>query len=351
MQTSRFPMLIGGLSAAFLILLFATGCSDDSGSSPTPPAAEATATPDIPVTPQELLAVADLIFPASSGNMYGVCGANGELSRCPVTARLAARLQEARITLCRCQNASDSRAMTATPAANGGTILVTLFRGSISFELTAVRENDRLLIDDQVCAGRGAETSIYRSAELCYSATSAPSPTPMPPSSGAGTPAPGGAVTGIAAIDRAMAAVRSASVSQLAALVHLEPTACGNVAGLGGPPECRLGEAGGTLVDVLYSSSCEGSYVRQDGVEPLLARFIEGEAKLAGVYRHNGLTRLYPASPYLLVYSFDTPAGSLARVLFVSDAGIEGVTFACGSSAKEWLDAMGLKEAILLPGR
>jgi hypothetical protein len=79
-----------------------------------------------------------------------------------------------------------------------------------------------------------------------------------------------------------------------------------------------------------------------------MGRFLEDKGKLAGVYRHNGST--FPPSQYVLVYSFDTPYGSLARVLFVSDTGIVGVTFGCGTSAKEFVEVTGLKDAILLPG-
>ena len=144
------------------------------------------------------------------------------------------------------------------------------------------------------------------------------------------------------------AAVAARDWFQLASLSYLEAKACTTAVGLGGPPGCLPGETAGTVVHVLFTSSCDGHYIRQAEVESLMKRFIEDKGKLAGVYKHNGL--LFPSSQYVLVYSFDTPYGSLARVLFVSDPGIVGVTFACGSSAKEFVESLGLRDAILLPG-
>jgi hypothetical protein len=309
---------------------------------------EAVFSPVPQITEQELLAIGDLIFPASaSGNVFGVCGLSGDLSACPVTPRLAQRLQGAHATLCRCQNPSQTRTMTASAGSVGGTIQVALYNGTITYQLAVVRENGRLLVDDQTCAGGGADTSIYQSLAPCSTLGSAPSPAggSQPPVE---VPTPG--PTGIAAVDRTMTAVRSGNVHEVAALAHLELKGCSTAAGLGGPPACRPAEAAGTLVSALYTSSCDGSYVREDGVEPLMQRFLEGQGKLVGVYRHTGSSRLIPSSPFILVYSFATPQGSLGRVLFVSDAGIEGVTFACGSTAKEWIELQELKDAVLLPG-
>ena len=156
------------------------------------------------------------------------------------------------------------------------------------------------------------------------------------------------APTGIAAVDRVIAAVQADDASKLAGQAKFEALACTTAQGLGGPPGCRPGEAAGTVVNVLFTSSCDGHYIRQDELGGLVNRFLEGEGKLAGVYKHNGL--LFPSSQYILVYSFATPQGSLARVLCVSDGGIVGVTFGCGTSAREYIESQSLKDPILLPG-
>lgn len=171
--------------------------------------------------------------------------------------------------------------------------------------------------------------------------TATPTPLPSP------TPA-ASAPTGIGAVDRAIAAVQSRDANRLASLFHLEALACSNAAGLGGPPQCKAGEAPGTKVNVLYTSSCDGHYLRQDEVASLAGRFVEDTGKLAGVYRHNGL--LFPSSQYVAVFSYETPYGSLARVLFISEPGIVGVTFGCGTSAKEYVEVLGLRDPVYIPG-
>lgn len=157
-----------------------------------------------------------------------------------------------------------------------------------------------------------------------------------------------GGQTGIPAVDKAMTAVRDRDVSALATQVDWRSIACTTVQGLGGPPKCRPGEASGTVVEVVFSSSCDGTYLRRDEVTSLAGRFLEGNSRLAGVYRHNGL--IFPSSQYVLVYSADTTAGNQARALFVSDTGIVGFTFACGANVKQFLESNSLTDAILLPG-
>ena len=171
---------------------------------------------------------------------------------------------------------------------------------------------------------------------------SSPSPVPATPTTAPTT------TTGISIVDRVMSAMAAKDAAQLASLAYLETFSCTTAAGLGGPPQCLPGEAAGTPVKALFTSSCDGHYIRQSEVLGLAQRFLEDKGKLAGVYRHNGL--IFPQSQYVLVYAFDTPYGSLARVLFVSDPGIVGITFGCGTTAKDYISQMGLTDAILLPG-
>ncbi len=184
----------------------------------------------------------------------------------------------------------------------------------------------------------------------------APSPT-IPPTTAVSTPTPAVVVSptkqpepqaGNPMVDKIVAAVAAKDSSALAALVAYESLACSTAAGLGGPPACLPGETPGSIVRVLFTSSCDGHYVRPAEVPALTGRFLEDQGKLAGVYRHNG--KLFPASQYIAVFSFETPYGSLARVLFISDSGIVGVTFACGSSAREYIEFHALKDPVLLGG-
>jgi hypothetical protein len=173
------------------------------------------------------------------------------------------------------------------------------------------------------------------------------SPTATPQTSG--TPgAGGGQRTGIAAVDRGLDGVLDRRVDQLVSQVALQRMPCTTAAGLGGPPKCREGEVEGTQVDVVFASSCEGFYLRQGELQETLGRFVEGDVRLAGVYRHNGL--IFPSSQYVLVFSGESPAGRIARTLFVSDQGIVGITFACGTPARDYVEQNGLRDAILVPG-
>jgi hypothetical protein len=157
-----------------------------------------------------------------------------------------------------------------------------------------------------------------------------------------------GATTGIAAVDRVVTSVRDRDASAVVAQIGWQKLGCTTTQGLGGPPQCRAGEAPGTTVEVVFSSSCDGTYLRRDEVASLASRFVDGGSRLAGVYRHNGL--IFPSSQYVLVYSADTTAGNQARALFVSDIGIVGFTFACGLNVKDYLETNSLTDAIYLAG-
>jgi len=67
--------------------------------------------------------------------------------------------------------------------------------------------------------------------------------------------------TGIAEVDAVLAAVESGDPQALRDLVHFTTVACTTAEGLGGPPKCREGEAGGTLVTVLPFLGPEGSFL------------------------------------------------------------------------------------------
>jgi len=70
-------------------------------------------------------------------------------------------------------------------------------------------------------------------------------------------------MTQIEEIDLVLYAIASGDVQELRNLFGFTTLACKTVNALGGPPECREGEAEGTLVEVLPSQSGEGSYLRK----------------------------------------------------------------------------------------
>jgi hypothetical protein len=114
-----------------------------------------------------LLAIGEQVFPRHSSGVYAVCGVSGDTQACPYTDRLRDRLADAGATLCRCQNPSMTRAMSAEVTDFGGVLYVVLYDGSQNYMLTVVNRDGALLVDDQICHGAGPETSIYNTVAPC----------------------------------------------------------------------------------------------------------------------------------------------------------------------------------------
>jgi uncharacterized protein YvpB len=72
-----------------------------------------------------------------------------DYSACPVTFRLASDLQRAGVTLCRCQNTSDTREITADVMPTGGVVHVALFRATLRLDLGVGRSDGRWLVDEE----------------------------------------------------------------------------------------------------------------------------------------------------------------------------------------------------------
>jgi hypothetical protein len=148
------------------VALSACGSSRSSGGPVTVPAASGS------VTAQQITALAEQVFPkVGQQGAYAVCGADGNVSACPYTDRLKARLTELRETLLRAQNLSTTREITAeTLSPVVGIAHVKLFQGRTSLDLWLVRQGQALLVDDEICAGR-KDTSVYATFVTCEAAT------------------------------------------------------------------------------------------------------------------------------------------------------------------------------------
>ena len=180
-------MGIQSLCRRVLIWLLITSCATSSSQagrspyeSPLPSAtagapALATSTPQAAATAtatasaSELIAVAKVVYPYSAQyGYYTVCGLDGDLSQCPMTDRLKAFLTRTETTLCGCQNPAPSMDAAATPTGSGGVAHVVLgYQSPLRFDLVIVREGTRLLVDDQLCTGSGASSSIYIRSRGC----------------------------------------------------------------------------------------------------------------------------------------------------------------------------------------
>src|SRR5205814_5326818 len=158
-------LIVVGFAAA-AVALSAYGPSQSTGRPVTTPA------PSDSVATQQIAALAEQVFPkVGEQGAYAVCGADGNVSACPFTDRLKARLTELRQTLLRAQNLSTTREITAemmSPVV--GIAHVTLFQGRTKLDLWIVQRDERLLVDDEMCAGR-KDTSIYAPFVTCEAAT------------------------------------------------------------------------------------------------------------------------------------------------------------------------------------
>ena len=147
-------------------------------STPTPGSAEGGVTRVPPDDQQGDTTVAADLYPSSGFANCPTMG--GGYGACPVTARLASRLNEHPIKgvepLCRCQQQWQGVTINAPPvlpALNTYTVEVDLSFGggtSIRFDLTVLRLSDGWYADDIQCHGGGSSTSIYASnPPLCSS--------------------------------------------------------------------------------------------------------------------------------------------------------------------------------------
>jgi hypothetical protein len=158
--------LIVVVVAAVAVALSACGPSQPTG------APASTPSPSDSVRTQQITTLVEQVFPKvpAQQDAYGVCGADGNVSSCPYTDRLKARLTELRVTLCRCQNLSLTREITVeimSPAV--GIAHVNLFQGRTKLDLWIVQSGEALLVDDEICAGR-KDTSIYATYVTCDAA-------------------------------------------------------------------------------------------------------------------------------------------------------------------------------------
>src|SRR4030042_3186759 len=112
--------------------------------------------------------------------------------------------------------------------------------------------------------------------------------------------------TGVPEVDAVVQAVLSGDQEALGRLVRYEavPWTPGPVQ-FGGPPECREGEADGTVVDALRVASCEGHYARRDGIEQALGYLVAGKPKLYRVYQ--GSLSTWLPGDYTAVFSVEGP--------------------------------------------
>jgi hypothetical protein len=148
----------------------------------------------------------------------------------------------------------------------------------------------------------------------------------------------------VSAARQMIEAATANDVATLASLVRFTPTACAtNVQGAGGPPDCRAGEADGTLVDVLAISDCEGHFVRED--ELALDPIATGTVTFVDAFA--APQQFFPQAETVLVFTrLMSGIGEIGWELAVADDAIVGIKYGCGETAAELIEFQGLGEAI-----
>jgi hypothetical protein len=179
---TRKPTVLFAVLAA-LVLAVIAACGGGQTSSPArvdssavsgsaanqAPAQDAGSLTSTPLTKADLVKIAHEVF---KGPHAEECGR--DRSTCPITGRLEARIIQLTTPaaggpgpvapFCRCQNGAQSMSVTPELTRNGGIAHVTLDYGppvQSKIDLVVVTSNDRPLVDDTQCTGRGPSTSIY----------------------------------------------------------------------------------------------------------------------------------------------------------------------------------------------
>jgi hypothetical protein len=151
------------------------------------------------------------------------------------------------------------------------------------------------------------------------------------------------AATGIATVDRAIAALRSHDASMLRDMVRYTKVGCGSPSGPPSVPTCAAGTADGTPVDAFITASCEGEYMGPEKVPGAIERFVEDEFTAHSIYRTNaGYTP--EDARYTILLQQEDPE-SVAEVV-VNDDGLVKLNFGCGGTIDDLVRARGLTQLI-----
>ncbi len=138
-------------------------------------------------------------------------------------------------------------------------------------------------------------------------------------------------------------------------LARFSPVPCTtSVEGIGGPPQCREGEANGTPVNVMLAAACEGYYVRE-GELPFetFALVATDGSPLYGIYRvtSSNIAQGWPGATYVFVLRQQLPGGGEgALALFTDEISIVGFVQGCGETPQQWVETQGLTDVVIEPG-
>jgi hypothetical protein len=148
--------------------------------------------------------------------------------------------------------------------------------------------------------------------------------------------------TGIADVDVILTALESGDTSQLVALFRFTTHSCTSIGALGGPPQCRAGEAENTPVEVLPTLFSEGSYLWKDEIENWQGLQVESLYAVFAISEQAYSDEYYPSGKYGIVLM--DAGGKPAVIARVADEMIVRIDLPADASF-ETLDAILARDA------
>jgi hypothetical protein len=121
--------------------------------------------------------------------------------------------------------------------------------------------------------------------------------------------------TGIAPVDRVLAAIASGDPQALRSVVEFTETGCTHKEGFGGPPKCREGEAEGTPVRALAFLGSEGGHLREEEIEQWIGVRADGVHAVYAVSGEVYSDEYFPAGHHAIVLvDGESPDGTILRI-------------------------------------
>jgi hypothetical protein len=143
-------------------------------------------------------------------------------------------------------------------------------------------------------------------------------------------------------VDAVIDAAQSGDPVQLRPLLAFQPMACSATPQGIGPFYCNEGEKDGTVVDVLPTAQCEGSFLRADEMDRLT--FVTSPSfELFAVYRSG--------QDYTAVFRRTVAQRQAPEVLAlqIENGHIASISFGCGETAREYVERVQPQDFVLPP--
>jgi hypothetical protein len=197
------------------------------------------------------------------------------------------------------------------------------------------------------CGDDGADDDGATPTAPAATSTTAPPTVEATPDAEPTGETPASGVTGIAAVDDALAAATAGDAEALTA--QLEYTQVGCVVeqqGLPSMPECEPGTPDGTLVETFTTAQCEGAFIAPEEAPAAVARFLQSDLALYAVYE-TPATYFPEGARYAIV--LEATGGEpqwTAREIVIGEEGVVALNYCCGETPDVLASNRGLTDPI-----